>query len=429
MRGHGLVIVLALGGCSYALGHHNAGIAHLERAPGPAGALATGAKYVGWAASAPLALALSPVSALAWATPWVDLPLAIDIVSAPGIGLGYLFQALVGYPARALCFWADPPRDDDAPRAVEVWRAPPGPGPPWGLVRARWPLDVERRAPTPVAPDDVARYAVPERAAALAREVDVALAGATAEEPVCLRLEDGAMPSALELTLADADDPRTLVLMTPPSEAAFAARWMAARFARRGAHAAVVVPDEDFLAPHLDAPAVEAKLRAAVLLGRAVTDALAGRPEVSRVVYVGVSAGGIYGAVLLAVEPRIERAALLLPGGDMPGILARSQESSVVAWREAWAARGHGPDDLAREVRRHVVTDPLRLAPHVDPARVLLFLGARDTLVPTDCGVRLRRAMGGPETYVMAGDHDTACLAFGFVLRRVDEFLGLDDAP
>lgn len=31
-----------------------------------------------------------------------------------------------------------------------------------------------------------------------------------------------------------------------------------------------------------------------------------------------------------------------------------------------------------------------------------------------------------PETYVMAGDHDTACLAFGFVLRRVDEFLGLD---
>lgn len=45
--------------------------------------------------------------------------------------------------------------------------------------------------------------------------------------------------------------------------------------------------------------------------------------------------------------------------------------------------------------------------------------------MPTDCGLRLRAALGGPETYLLAGDHDTACLSFGFILRRVDAFLGL----
>jgi hypothetical protein len=416
---------MALGGCSFAVGHHNAGIGHLQDAPAPAGALATGAKYLGWVLSAPAVLALVPVSALAWATPWVDLPLAIDICSAPGIGLGYATQALVGYPARALFFWTGP----DPPRRADVRRAPRGPGPPWGLVRAHWPAEAASRAATPLSADDAARYAGPPDVTRRLSDA-VAVAAARPGEVVSTRVDDGPVPSSIEVTWADVTwaegaGSRPLVVMTPPAEAAFAARWMAARFARRGAHAAVVVPDADFLEAHLAPADVERKFAAGVALARSVVDALAPRADVSRVVYVGVSAGGIFGAALMAVEPRIARAALLLPGGDLPAIIARSQEASVVAYREAWAARGVDTVALERALRVHVRTDPLRLAAHVDPSRVLLFLGARDTLVPTDCGLRLRDALGGPETYVLAGDHDTACLSFGFILRRVDAFLGL----
>lgn len=431
MRSRAALLIVALsfalvGGCSFALEHHDAGLAHLEEAPAPAGPLAIGAKYAGWIASAPLVVGLTPVAALAWATPWVDLPLAVDIATAPGIALGYAVQALVGYPARALFFWTGPPAAERSPRQVDAWRAPPGPGPPWGLVRERWAQDPAPRPTRPLAEEDRARYDVPAWAPALAARVEAALAAAGPGEVAALRLDDEpAMLATLEVTRADGPGARPLVVMTPPLEAAFAARWLAARFARRGAHAAVVVPDALFMQPDLDGPGLERKLAAAVAHGRATVEALAGRPEVSRVVYVGVSAGGIYGAVLLAVEPRVERAALLLPGGDLPVILATSEEPSVVAWREAQAAAGLEAEALVADLRRHVRTDPLRLAPHVDPSRVLLFLGAEDTLVPTACGLRLRRAMGGPATYVLAGDHDTACFAFGFILRRVDAFLGL----
>jgi hypothetical protein len=57
---------------------------------------------------------------------------------------------------------------------------------------------------------------------------------------------------------------------------------------------------------------------------------------------------------------------------------------------------------------------------------VLLVLGRDDTLVPIASGLLLHDALGEPETWFVAGDHDTACVAFGFLLREADRFLGLD---
>src|SRR5262245_9047150 len=69
--------------CSHLVARSNAGIASLEAEPGPVGTLSRGAKYTGWAVSAPLVAVTTPVAALAWATPWVDLVTAVDIASAP----------------------------------------------------------------------------------------------------------------------------------------------------------------------------------------------------------------------------------------------------------------------------------------------------------------------------------------------------------
>ena len=178
-----------------------------------------------------------------------------------------------------------------------------------------------------------------------------------------------------------------------------------------------------FLAPDLSPSEVEDKLRRTVIEARAITAALGARPEVERLVYLGVSAGGIFGTLLLAVEPRIERAVLVLPGGDLARLVQVSEESSVTAYREAWAARGVPPAALAAAFAREVRTEPLTLAPHVDPRRVLLFLGAQDRKVPIEGGLALREALGRPETYVLAGNHETASVSFGFVLRQALEFL------
>ena len=139
--------------------------------------------------------------------------------------------------------------------------------------------------------------------------------------------------------------------------------------------------------------------------------------------YFGVSAGGIFGGVLLGVEPAIRRAVLVLPGGDLPRIVTESDESSVEAYRVAWKARGVDPETLRLQFAKEVRTDPQHLARFVEPARLLLFLGVGDTVVPVGTGRALRAALGDPETYVLGGNHDTASLCFGFILRRSERFL------
>jgi hypothetical protein len=397
-----ILLALLLGGCSAVLHESNAGIPLLEG--GPTGEVATGAKYAGWLAGGPVCLVSAPIAALAWATPWVDLADAADIATAPSIGLGYTFESLVGFPLYAASFWADD-RDD-------TFASPDAPNAFWGLVTAHRPCDGHEVAP--LESDDIIYYAVPDGAAARL--------AARLQEESSVPLDGFA--GTLELTLADSEEPRPLVLLTPPSEATFAARWLASRLARKGFHAAVIVPeDEVFLDPALDAQGIEEKLRRAVVAARTAVAALSSRSDVSRIEYLGVSAGGIFGTVLLATEPRIERAVLVMPGGDLPRIAAESLEGTVRAYRESWRERGV---DVREAFAGAIRTDPLRLARHVDPRKVLLFLSDDDTVVPIACGLELRQALGCPETYFLAGDHETAGICFGFVIRTGESFLELD---
>jgi hypothetical protein len=267
--------------------------------------------------------------------------------------------------------------------------------------------------------------AVGELQARFSRDVRESAPG---ERPILTRLPSSSFAATLEFYPAEGrseSGPRPLVLLTPPTEAAFAARYLAARFARLGSHAAAVVPDKAFLEPHLTPLEVEARLRDAVVVARTALRVLGDMKEVdaSRILYLGVSAGGIFGSVLLAVEPSVRRGALVLTGGDLPRIVAESEEASVVAYRNAWQARGVEAGALRLQLASAVRTDPQRLAHFVDPDRVLLFLGAADTVIPAATGLSLRAALGNPETYLMSGNHDTAALCFGFILRRSERFL------
>ena len=422
------LVACFLAACSHVVERSNAGIASLEEDPGALGTISRGAKYSGWVVSAPLVAGMTPVAALAWATPWVDLADAVDIASAPAIALGYLFEGLVGFPAKGVLSLA---RDGRAPEpAPTPDRAADRPFVPWGFVVEHLEAKRPARATEEVPPEVRDYYGLSHETLAqvrgeFARQVREAKVG---QSPIRTPLSPGSFEATLEFYRAgeaSPSNPRPLVLITPPTKAAFAARYLAARFARRGIHAAVIVPEKALLETHLTPREVEHRLRDTVVAARTALRVLGEGPEVDagQLHYFGVSAGGIFGGVLLGVEPAIRRAVLVLPGGDLPRIVTESDESSVVAYRVAWKARGVDPETLRQEFAREVRTDPQHLARFVDPERMLLFLGAGDTVVPVVTGRALRAALGDPETYILGGNHDTASLCFGFILRRSERFL------
>jgi hypothetical protein len=412
-----LLAGLLAGGCSHLVERSNAGIAFLEGSR--VGPVARGAKYTGWALSAPLMVGAAPVAGLAWLTPWVDLALAVDINSAPAIGLGYAFEAIAGGSAYVVAgAW----REEDGRAVPPRWL-------PWGFVLEHRPPSAWPRPVRPLPPEIDAYYGVDEaQIERLRTEIVKAVrsagsSGDAPDTPVRVPLARG-QPSAIELSLAHGGR-LALVLMTPPSKAAFAARYLARWLVRRGMHAAVIVPEGSFLPPDLTPAEVEASFRQAAINARLTLRALSRLDVVDpeRLDYLGVSAGAVFGAALLAVEPTIRRAALILPGGDVPRIIGESDESTVRAYRKAWKRRGVDRDALVERLRREIRSDPAHLAPFIDPRRVLLFVGARDTQVPKETGLELWRALGEPELYILSGNHETASLCFGFVLRRSERFL------
>ncbi len=417
------------GGCSQLVERSNCGIRKLDETWGVTGSICRGAKYAGWGISAPLAVAMAPLAALAWATPWVDLPLAVDFASAPSIGVGCVLQALVGYPTRLIV--PQPEYLSFEGRQGQFIRWNKDRWTPWGFIAEHKGVAGNPRLPEPLQPEVNAHYAVDGVLLERLRE-ELSVARERSRCTVAFPLGDD-FPCRFEFYRAAATDfkpRRPLVLLTPPLQGTFAAHYMARRFARRGLHAAVIAPERDILEGHPEPKQLEVRFRALVVAARTAVAALTELDGVDRdqLHYLGISAGGIFGAVLLALEPSINRAVLLFPGGDLARIVRESDETTVRSYRAAWAARGVDPEALARLMKDSIRTDPQRLARAIDPRRVLLFLGESDTRVPLETGFSLWEAMGEPETYLLGGNHETASICFGFLLRRSEEFLLAEEA-
>jgi hypothetical protein len=99
---------------------------------------------------------MTPVAALAWVTPWVDLSDAVDIASAPAIGLGYLVEGLVGFPAKGVRSLASKARGAEhagGPARAATDR----PFVPWGFVVEHFDAQRPTR-PTEEVPRDIQEY-------------------------------------------------------------------------------------------------------------------------------------------------------------------------------------------------------------------------------------------------------------------------------
>ncbi len=152
---------------------------------------------------------------------------------------------------------------------------------------------------------------------------------------------------------------------------------------------------------------------------------LSSRPEVDpeKVGVAGISLGGIVSAVATAVDPRINRAALLLAGGGLADILWDMPEAEAARYRRQWIEAGRTKEDLKLLTTPY---DPLTYAHRLAGKRLMMIAGTADEVIPPDAARALWRAAGQPEIlWYDCGHYSSA----GFLLpalRKTVEFFAAE---
>lgn len=161
-----------------------------------------------------------------------------------------------------------------------------------------------------------------------------------------------------------------------------------------------------------DPGALVAMMAQAVLDVRRTVDWVQSRPEFQpdAVGLAGASLGAIVAATAVGVEPRITKAAFLLGGADLGGILWHS--SRVVRQRES-LRRGGWTEERLREALAPI--EPSRVLADRRPDRSFVIAARNDTVVPPANAERLIRFLGDPAVLWL----DTGHYGGFFVLRQV----------
>jgi dienelactone hydrolase len=221
--------------------------------------------------------------------------------------------------------------------------------------------------------------------------------------------------------------PRPAVIVSPilGSSTDFVADFAAA-FARRGWHALLVRRLKVDYDPDRGLEQVEEGLAIAVSRQVQALDWLLGRPDVdpTKIASFGISAGGITGAMVAGVDRRYVAHVMLLAGGPLADVLVDSDEKGLrELTARAMARTGLTKEELRERLRGLIRTDPVLLAPRVDPQRVLLVIARYDQSVPARYGERLCEALGFPRTRRLPLGHYTSVLALPFVRGETVAFL------
>jgi hypothetical protein len=200
-------------------------------------------------------------------------------------------------------------------------------------------------------------------------------------------------------------------------------KYFGVYFAKRG-FAAIIVHREK-LPKDSNMEAVNPMLKQSVLDNRQAIDWIETRPELDadRIGVFGISMGGIKGALLTPLDDRVRAATLGLAGGDLPYILTHTTEAGIAKRRQAILREQHLTLPQLHDRLRHSIScDPNAFGRFVDPDKVLLILGAFDSVVPTKKGLEMREKMGNPETILVPTGHYSAILFVPYIQSQCYQF-------
>ncbi len=199
-------------------------------------------------------------------------------------------------------------------------------------------------------------------------------------------------------------------------------RYMAVRMAERGVAALFLkLPyygerrptggDQKFLSGDIERTVLA--MRQGVCDVRRGGTWLASRPEIDpgKLGVTGISLGGIVSSLSAAVDPELNRAVLLLAGGDLAQVLWEMPEGAH--YKAFWLKSGRTFEDLTALADPF---DPLTYAPRLIGKKVMMMAGKTDEVIPPDATRALWNAAGRPPiTWFDCGHYS----AVGFLLPAI----------
>jgi len=163
---------------------------------------------------------------------------------------------------------------------------------------------------------------------------------------------------------------------------------------------------------------------------RRTIDLLASRPEVDpqQIGVTGISLGGIVSATAAGAEPRLNRAVLMMAGGDLLRIIHHARETAPLSKLiEGLPAQQRA--ELEAKIRS---VDPLRFAAGLgrlaQQGKVLMINAAEDEVIPRPCTEKLAAAIGMSDRviWLQGLGHYTALAELPAALRTTGDFFARD---
>lgn len=193
------------------------------------------------------------------------------------------------------------------------------------------------------------------------------------------------------------------------------ANYFARYFVLNGLDAAVVHRDSAFKQPE-NFYRVEALLRDTVVRDRIAIDFFEELFDKRKFGGFGLSRGAINLAMTAGADPRMEFNVLALGGTDLAELLTESDEKGLRKFKKrVMAEKDLTEEEMYEYIRSHVKTDPKYLAPYMDAGHTLMILAVFDQTVPFTNGLRLRQAIGRPDTVFLPAGHFTSVAYTRFI--------------
>jgi hypothetical protein len=146
---------------------------------------------------------------------------------------------------------------------------------------------------------------------------------------------------------------------------------------------------------------------------------------------MGISLGGIAAGSAAGMEPRLNRAMLILAGGDEMAIIHHARETRDLSQ----LIRALSADDRAEVERAIAAVDPLRhaadLRQRAIEGKVLMVNAVKDEVIPRACTEKLAAALGISDKvrWLDGLGHYTAIAALPQILEEMVAFFGQDLDP
>ncbi len=203
-------------------------------------------------------------------------------------------------------------------------------------------------------------------------------------------------------------------------------REFAAFYATRGMQAVIVYRQKEVFSADRPLKDVEEHFRKTVIELRQALDWLETQEGVDpeRIGSFAISLGAILTVILAAVEPRVRCSVFGLPAGHIAEVIMTSRDKAIRKRRRAYLEK-HGWDEARglAELKAVIISEPMRLAPKVDPKRVLMIVGLFDRVLGLGRSLDLWQAMGRPRLILLPTGHYTAYLATPYLKMATYSFL------